>query len=120
MSRRTDKIAHSLQRAVSEVINSELTDPRLGFLTVTETSVSPDMQTATFYISVLGNESQTGESMKALRNASGYIRQRIGSRLSMKYVPVLRFQLDDTEDRAERIEKIIDGLELEDESPDAE
>jgi ribosome-binding factor A len=110
MSIRTDKLAQAILREVSTVIHRDLRDPHIGFVTVTRVDVSPDLRYARLYVSVLGNNDDIEESLSHLRKALGFIRHRIAPALDLRYAPELSLVHDDTEIRAERIEKLIDQI----------
>lgn len=110
MSRRTDKIAHLIQRAVSEVIQRDIRDPHIGFVTVTDVKVSPDLRNATLFVSILGKANDIETSLSHLRRALGYISRRIAPRLDLRYTPILSIVHDDTELKADKIERLIGNL----------
>lgn len=96
MSRRADQVASVLRRALEEVIARGFNDPRIqGLISVTRVSVSADLRNATVGVSVFPHEK--GElSVHGLRAAAGHIRRRIGERVSMRAVPQLAFELDES------------------------
>ena len=110
MSRRTDRVAHLIQRAASEVIQRELNDPRIGFVTVTGVKVSPDLRNAILFVSVVGEEKDVEDSLRGLRHSLPYISRRIAPKLDLRYMPSLAIEFDDTELKADRIEHILDEL----------
>ena len=112
MSIRTDKVAHALMREVSAVIQHDLHDPHIGFVTITKVEVSPDLRNAKLYVSVLGVEKAIEDTIAHLRGALGYIRHRITPKLDLRYVPILSVYYDDTELKAERIEKKLGELKI--------
>jgi ribosome-binding factor A len=94
MTRRTEQIASTLQRAVQEVLARGLADPRFGGLvTVTSVRVTPDLKTADVLISVLPEEKQD-LTMHAIRHAAGHIRHEVGDLVAMRAVPTLNFRAD--------------------------
>ena len=105
--RRPERLAEQIKEEISLIISGELNDPRVGFVTVTETKVSPDLKHAKIFVSVIGEDQQIAESMKALDHASGFIRHRLGSVMRIKHAPELRFIYDDTERTAARIEELL-------------
>jgi ribosome-binding factor A len=105
--RRPERLAEQIKEEVSLIISGELNDPRVGFVTVTEAKVSPDLKHAKIFVSVIGEDQQIAESMKALDHASGFIRHRLGSVMRIKHAPELRFIYDDTERTAARIEELL-------------
>ena len=97
-----------------EVIADEcrvLTDPRLGFLTITGVSASPDLRNATVYYSVLGDERAQAGAAAALEGAASRVRAAVGGQVRMKYLPVLHFQPDPAIEHGQRVEQILRGLE---------
>lgn len=105
--RRPERLAEQIKEEVSLIIAGELDDPRVGFVTVIETKVSPDLKHAKIFVSVIGEDHQIAESMKALDHASGFIRYRLGAVMRIKRAPELRFIHDDTERTAARIEELL-------------
>jgi len=92
---------------VSRIIQFDLKDPRLGFVTVTGAEITQDLKTAVIYISVYGGEDQVKKSIEALARASGYIRREIGKRVKLKRTPELAFEHDRSREYASRIETLI-------------
>ena len=94
---------------LADLIQRELKDPRVGFVTVTEVRMSPDLKHARVYVSVFEREEQKRqESISALQRAEGFLRHGLGRRLRLRYVPGLRFVVDDTLDRSARIEELLE------------
>lgn len=105
--RRAERLAEQIREELSLIIAGEVEDPKVGFVTVTEAKVSPDLRTAKVYVSVLGTEDEVKESMAALKHAAGFIRNQLGIVLRMKRTPDLHFVYDDTDLRAARIEELL-------------
>jgi len=94
---------------LADLIQRELKDPRVGFVTVTEVRMSPDLKHARVYVSVFeGGEEGKQESVAALQRAEGFLRRSLGRRLRLRYVPHLRFVVDDTLDHSARIEELLE------------
>ena len=85
-------------------------DPGIGFVTLTRVQISPDLQVARVFYTVLGDEKARKNSARALERAATFLRRQIGSRLRLKRVPELRFQYDDATAGADRIDQIINEL----------
>ena len=81
-------------------------DPALGFVTITNVKVSPDLKIAKVYISVLEKEKRESV-LEKVKNSSGFIRSELASRIRMKFIPELKFFIDDTLDYVEKIEGLI-------------
>ena len=104
---RTDKLDSILLREISMIISREINDPKLGFPTVTEVDVAPDLNTAKVYVSFLGKNYKKRDGIEALRRAKGHIKSELAKRIRIRKIPDLTFEVDDTLDKAERIEQIL-------------
>jgi len=120
MSRRTEKLNHLIQEEISELLQRQVKDPRLGgFVTVTGVSISSDLRHAKVFISIMGGEEEKGDAMEALANASGFLRKELGMRLRLRYSPELNFHRDDSIEHGTHIIELIDRVTSseEEESP---
>ena len=104
---RINKIDSILLREISMIVSKQINDPKLGFPTVTEVDVAPDMNTAKVYVSFLGKNYMKRDGLDALRRAKGHIKSELAKRVRLRKIPDLTFVVDDTLDRADRIEKIL-------------
>src|SRR5436309_15120945 len=105
-SYRTGQVAGQVQREIMEIIQRELKDPRIGFVSITEVRMSPDLRAARVRISVLGDEEQGRTTLAGLKSAVGLIRHELGRRLqNLKYTPDLRFEIDPSIEYSVRISK---------------
>jgi ribosome-binding factor A len=95
-----------------------LSDPRLGFVTLTGVEVSPDLRTADVYYSVMGAPEQHAETATALQSAAPHLRAVLGRQVRMKYLPDLRFREDPSVAGGERIDEIIRDLHVDAERGD--
>ena len=130
-SRRIERVQEVIKRLAGEVILHEISDPRMGFITVTGVKVSPDMRQARVYVSILGSEADVHKAFSALKHAEPYVQKRVAPALTMKYTPEVTFVINEGLKRAQRINKILGELaserrteegewgEVEDEPPDA-
>ncbi len=105
--RRPQRVGVRIREEISSLLLSEVRDPRVGFVTVTEVRVTPDLREARVFVSVLGPEEQRAESLQTLQTASSFLRRELSHRLELKRVPELRFELDRSADYAEHIEELI-------------
>lgn len=85
----------------------ELRDERVGFATVTDVRVTPDLGTARVYVSILGDAEAKREGLDALNQAAGFIRRQLAPRLRTKRVPSVVFSLDELLERGNRIEQLL-------------
>lgn len=90
------------------MMESELADPRLGFVTVTGVKLSGDLKQAVVYFSVLGNEESWQESLRALESARGYLKTGLARNLKLRSVPELIFKEDDTLVKGARVIELIE------------
>ena len=104
---RVDKLASMFQKEISTIILQEINDPKLGFPTITEVEVAPDLKNARVYVSFLGKNYKKRDGIEALRKAKGYIKTQLAKRLKLRKIPDLTFVVDDTLDKALRIEEIL-------------
>jgi ribosome-binding factor A len=96
------------------LIRGELSDPRLKNITINSVRVSPDLQLAKVYYSVMGSESERLAVDKGLKQASGFIRRSLGDTLKMRYTPVISFFFDESIQRAARISELIETIKRDD------
>ena len=111
---RQRKVAERIQQLVSVVIDQKVKDPDTGFVTITHVRMSPDLRIASVYFTVLGNEEAGQRSQRALDRAKNYIRNEIAPALKMRFVPELRFFIDDTMEYARKIERLLEDIKKED------
>lgn len=104
---RTLRINSQLQRELSELIRDELTDPRIGKLTVTEVIVAADVRNAKVMISQLGSDEELKQAVKALNGAAGRLRHLLVDRLRIRHVPTLHFSADMALREADRVGGLI-------------
>jgi ribosome-binding factor A len=113
MSKRTIQIGDEIQRILGEVIQTEMKDPRVGFVTVTGVTVTPDLLRANVRVSILGDDDQRKATMQVLERAKGFLRRRVGDELTLRQVPELRLHLDTSLDHAMHIGKLLHEIEEE-------
>jgi len=105
--RRPERLAEQIKEEVSLIVAGEVEDPRIGFVTVTDAKITPDLRHAKIYVSVMGTEDEVKESLKALNRASRFIRHQLGAVLRIRRVPELHFVFDATLRTATRIEELL-------------
>jgi ribosome-binding factor A len=110
-TRRQERVADLLQEEISGLLQREVRDPRLEFVTVTAVKVSPDLRHARVYVSLLGSEEEQQAALVGLRHATGFLRHELGARLSLRLVPDLTFVLDESIERGQRILELLHQLE---------
>jgi ribosome-binding factor A len=94
---RTERIAEQLRQEISQLMLTEMKDPRVRMASISEVKVAPDMRSARLMVSAVGEERERHAVVVALRGAEGYLRGRLGERLeNLKTAPRLRFELDES------------------------
>jgi|SRR5579884_123612 ribosome-binding factor A len=107
-TRRMARLNEQLRADVAELIAREMKDPRLaGLVSVTAAEMSPDLRHARIFISVLGTEEERKQTLKAIRNAAGFLRTQLASRMTTKRAPELHFALDASIERGQRIMTLL-------------
>jgi ribosome-binding factor A len=110
---RPDRVGDQIRKELSELIAREVHDPGIGFLTVTQVKMTPDLQNARVYYTIIGDEKARKDTQRALARATGFLRRQIGGRLRLKTVPELAFFYDESIERQDRIEKIMRDIQEE-------
>lgn len=106
MSYRVDRVEHLVKEEISYILLHKVKDVDLGFLTVTNVRMSPDLKVASIYLSVLEKEKRE-IVLERVKDRTGFIRTELAHRIRIRFVPELRFFIDDTLDYVEKIEGLI-------------
>jgi ribosome-binding factor A len=112
---RQARIDAEVQRAVAEIIDRDLKDPRLGFVTVTRAEISNDMMQCKIFVSIIGDRHVARQSMEALSHAAGYVRGELGNAVKLRHTPELHFVEDRTTERAIALTKTLERTKVIDE-----
>lgn len=115
-NRRVKKVADSIKRAVSEILEFKVTDPRKGFVTVTRVKVSPDLRIASVYYTVLGDTRQKEETQQMLSSSLSFIRNELKPFIRTRWLPELRFFYDEAQEEAEKLERLLKKIKSDDDS----
>ena len=107
---RSDRAAEAIRAAAARVIREEVSDPGLGFVTITACEVSRDLQNAKIFYTVLGEENAREKAEAAFERAHSFLRSRIGEEIGLRSVPEILFRYDLSTDSAMRIEELLSGL----------
>lgn len=111
---RVEKVANAIKKEISGIIHDELSDPRLGFITIMRVELTKDLRLAKVYFSVMGSSTQKENAKEGIESASGFIRRLVGQRIKLRFTPEIIFKLDNSIeysiDIAEKIEKIKNEL----------
>lgn len=115
MNLRANRVGEQMKKELGEIIGQKIKDPRVGFVTVTDVQVTGDLQQATIYISVLGDEKEKEDTLIGLTKAKGFIRSEIGQRIRLRKTPEISFEYDESIDYGNRIETLLNKIQAEDE-----
>ena len=113
---RPDRVGDRIREELSEMLSRGVVhDPGIGFITLTRTKVSPDLQLAQVYYTTMGDANAKRETAAALRRATPFFRRQLGDRLGLRRVPELQFRFDESVEHQDRIEQILRELHEEEE-----
>jgi len=115
---RIDRVNEDIRYQVSMIIQRDLHDPRIGFITITKVDTSPDLRSTSIYFTAMQSQGSTESALKALKASRGFIRSLLAKRISIKFIPQITFIDDVTEIETNRIDEIIDILHKEKEIAD--
>jgi len=107
---RQARVATAIKEAVAEFLILNLANATPGFITVSNAKVSPDLRVATVYFSIIGNEKDVEFTFKELERQKSRIRYHVGQEVPLKYVPEIRFFLDDSQEYVAKIKKVMKKL----------
>ena len=111
MSHRIEKINQLIRKEISELLQRQVKDPRLGeFIAVTDVVTSPDLKSAKVYVSRIGTEEEKQEILKTLNAAANYFRKELLHNIRMKHIPELSFLWDDSIERGDRLMRLLDQV----------
>lgn len=110
MSVRTDKVASVIKRAIAVQIDSLAKDHSAGMVTVTSVQLSKDLQIAKIYISIYGDRIEPGKFLAILDSKKGHLRSFIGTQISLRHTPELKFFYDDTLEQVQHIQDLLDTV----------
>jgi ribosome-binding factor A len=117
---RPERIAHLMRREVADILQRKMRDPRVSaMVSVTDVELTQDLSLARVYVGVLADAAERDRVLDALRNAAGFVRHELGSRLDLREIPELRFEIDHSIERGARVDELLrrirEGTPIEDE-----
>jgi ribosome-binding factor A len=104
---RARRLADRIKTVVAETVERGIKDPRLGFVTMTDARVTPDLREATVYYTVLGDDTARADTAVALESAKGVLRAEIGKQCRLRFTPTLTFVADHVPETADHIEALV-------------
>jgi ribosome-binding factor A len=115
---RRERVAEEIRAELSEILQHEMRDPRMGWVTVTRVEMSPDLAYAKVFVSIYGSESDLAASLGVLERAAGFIRAELGRRVRLRQTPELHFRADDSIEQSQRIQDLLNRTPIPPETPE--
>lgn len=110
MSIKTERVASIIKKNVSEILNNEITNRELGFVTVTDVTLTNDMSYAKIFVTFLGSRKTDKENLEELSRVKGVVKGKLAKTLSIRKCPELIFVIDHSLENGNRIEQIINDM----------
>jgi len=110
--KRSARVSDLIREEVADIVMNKIKHKTLGFITITGAKVSDDLRNATIYLSALDPQ-ESERTVKKLKSAASFIRNELGRRLKMKYVPKLTFRVDESIEYGRKIDGILDEINSE-------
>lgn len=107
---RVQRIKQQIKKETTLILQEDLKDPRIGFVTITDVQLSSDLKYAKIYVSIFGDEEDKNQTMQGLKSATGFIRSMIGKRIRLRYTPEIIFEQDNSLDNIEYINKLLEEV----------
>jgi len=109
---RPERVQEALRQEISKIVTGEVKDPRLGFITITRVELTKDLRFAKVYFTVL-EEEKKALTLKGLTSAKGYIKNLIGERIKLQFVPEIQFRLDESVAYTKQVYDILEKIKRE-------
>lgn len=108
--KRSERVADAIRKEISDILLKEISDPRIGPITITDTRLSDDLRQAKIYFVQMGKDRGSGDVLENLQRASGFLKKELGKRLRLRYIPEIRFYYDESFEYGSRIDRILAGV----------
>ena len=109
-TRRQERVGELIHKEISDLLQRRTGDPRLAHVTILSVDISPDLKSASVFVSALGDRESRDSALEGLNHASGFIRRELSHCLNLRSVPELRFLLDDSWEQGARIDELLEQL----------
>ena len=107
---RLERVAELLREAISDILRMVVHDPRIGFVTITEVKVTPDLRECFAYVSVYGSKEVQNDTMAGLQSSADFIRGELNKRVRLRFIPKLQFIFDSRVESANKVLQLLDSL----------
>lgn len=108
---RMKRVNEACREALGEIVQKEMKDPRVSFVTITKVEVSPDLRVAHVWMSVMGSQEESENAMRALERARGFMRRELGRRVRLRFTPELFLHRDLGAETSQRVQGVLHELE---------
>ncbi len=115
--RRPEKVAELVREEIVQIVGYELEDPRVAGVVVTDVRMSENLREARVYVTVEGDDAEAAHAMRALNKAALYVRRQLASALSLRHAPQIFFVRDTVEERASRVDQLLEVIAHEPPAP---
>jgi len=107
---RPERVQEAIRQEISMIVQGQIKDPRIGFITITKVDLTKDLRYARIYFSVLGKGSDKNRALKGLNSAKGYIKGLIADKIKLRYMPEISFVIDNTLEHTQHIYEILNSI----------
>lgn len=104
---RIARLRELMKKQVSEILQREMKDPRIGFVSVTDVELSADLRHAKVFVSILGDAAAKTRTMEGLTSAQGFVRTELAHRIRLRRIPEVVFRLDESIERGARVNRLL-------------
>jgi ribosome-binding factor A len=105
--KRAERVADAIRKEISDILLKEISDPRIGLITVTDAKLSDDLRQAKIYFVQMGRDKGSGDIQENLQRASGFLKKELGKRLRLRHIPDIHFYYDESFEYGSRIDRIL-------------
>jgi ribosome-binding factor A len=112
-TQRPERVQEAIREEVAKIVQQELKDPRLGFITITKVELTRDLRFARIYFSVLGDPKDKQRALHGLNNSKGYIKGHLADRVKLKFMPDIAFKIDNSFEYTKHIYDLLEKLKKE-------
>ncbi|HDK27850.1 MAG TPA: 30S ribosome-binding factor RbfA [Candidatus Atribacteria bacterium] len=112
-TKRSEQLEKYLKKVINNILYRKINDPRITFVTITRVSASVDLKYAKIYISIYGDENHNRNCLKALRNATKFIRREIGREAKIRFIPEIKFLIDENIEYQYKLLNIVNKIHKE-------
>lgn len=114
MSLKVERLSNDIKKHISQILQFEVKDNKIGFVTVTDVHITNDLSIATVYVNFLGSDNREEAGLKALNRSKSFIRSSLAKKLTIRKVPTINFKIDDSLVEGNKVEAILRKIKTED------